>query len=651
MAGADLKGILASLERMHADKDSPVLEFSFENRLLRRMETGGKPFVAAINGFALGGGLELALACHYRVLSQARGAVVGLPEVTVGLLPGAGGTQRLPRMIGIEAALPILVEGASLSPEKALASGVVDELAPPDEVVERARQYVLNTKNASQPWDREGYKVPGGTGALSDHVMRSFYAGMAKLRSRTQGNYPAPVAIMSAVYEGTMLPFDQGMAVESDYFGLLARDMVSRNLIRTQFVHRKAYEGLAHRPEGVAPFTAQKIGVLGAGMMGVGIAYSLAKSGLDVVLIDATAEKADAGKQRVAEIATRMRVAEDARQTLLARVMATTDYEDLSGCGMVIEAVFENRDVKAAVMEKVLPWLADDAVIASNTSTLPITGLAELVTHPERFIGMHFFSPVERMPLLEIILGEKTSDTTLAHAMDVAQRLRKVPIVVNDSPGFYTSRIFCAYVDEAMAMLTEGVEPALIENAARMAGFAASPLAVLDEVSLDLQKLVVDQAIADGLPARFLRSHAQPVIEQMNELGRLGRKSGGGFYDFPNDGKKHLWAGLSEVFPVAETQPDVEEVKNRLLYIQTLESIRSMEEGVISAAEDADIGATLGLGFPTWTGGPISLIETVGAKHFIQTCEALEARYGSRFAVPEMIAGDAVSRFYSKVAA
>jgi len=630
MAGADLKAVRASIDAALASGPAAAPDFSAENRFMRRMETGGKPFAAAIHGAALGGGLELCLACHYRVLADDSASCVGLPEVKVGLLPAGGGTQRLPRMLGIEVALPLLLDGITVPAARALELGIVDELAPRADIVERAFQWVLGNRNASQPWDRKGWRIPGGAGASAEHAVRTFYAGIAQVRSRTQDNYPAPLAILSAVYEGTQLPFDRGMAIEAKYFAQLAADPVARNLIRTTFVNRKRLERLTHRPADVPVSRVSKLGILGAGMMGGGIALSAAQAGIPVVLLDATHEKAAAGKARAVAIGARSR-GEETAAAIGAAITPTDRYEDLRGCDFVIEAVFEDRAIKSHVLSRIAEVLGDSAIIASNTSTLPITGLSGYTGRPEQFIGMHFFSPVERMPLLEIIRGARTSPATLARAMDLARQLRKTPIVVNDSPGFFTSRVFCTYVDEGMAMLADGIKPALIENAARMAGFAVGPLAVLDEVSLDLQQRVVDQARNDGLPDQFLRPHAQAVIARMNALGRLGRKSGGGFYDYPADGRKRLWAGLADAYPLCAQQPDVETVKRRLLYIQALESARCLEEGVITAPEDADIGAVLGLGFPAWTGGPLSLIETVNAAVFVTACDTLASTHGPRF--------------------
>jgi 3-hydroxyacyl-CoA dehydrogenase/enoyl-CoA hydratase/3-hydroxybutyryl-CoA epimerase len=521
-------------------------------------------------------------------------------------------------------------------PAEAKALGLVDALASADELIDTARRWLLGQPTASQPWDRKGYRLPGGSGALSAHANRSFSSGMAELRSRTQGNYPAPLAILSAVYEGTQLPIDHALAVEAKYFETLVRDPVAGNLIRTMFINKRACDKLAGRPAGVPVGVVHKLGVVGAGMMGAGIAYAAAGAGIEVVLIDATEDKAGHGHRYAAaaldkEVA-KQRMTRDHADALLARISPGSDYAALADCDLVVEAVFEQRALKSEVIGMIAHAMGGKGLIASNTSTLPITSLAGASGRPAQFIGLHFFSPVERMPLVEIIVGEQTSPAALAQAMDFVAQLRKTPIVVHDSPGFYTSRVFCAYVDEGMAMLEEGVNPALIENAARMCGMATGPLAVLDEVSLDLQKKVIDQAVEDQLPSKFLRAHAQGVVRKMNEIGRLGRKSGGGFYDFPAGAKKQLWPGLAELYPLKAEQPSLEHVQQRLMLIQALESARCVEEGVITDPMHADLGSILGLGFPTWTGGALSFIDTVGARKFADTCTQLAEQVGPRFA-------------------
>lgn len=653
LAGADLKQLVSAYDQ-GIDALQASRRFERENRLFRRMENGGKPFAAAINGLALGGGLEICLACHYRILVDSPKALIGLPEVTVGLLPAGGGTQRLPRMIGIEAALPLLLDGNILAPLQALELGVVDALANPEQLISLAKDWVLSHPDARQPWDTKGFQIPGGAGSLAAHAQRTFRDGTATLKHKTQGNYPAPLAILACVYEGTQTTLDIGLRIESKYFGTLLANPVARNLMRTLFINKAAADKLEHRPQGIDRQLVRKVGVIGAGMMGAGIAYVAALAGIDVVLLDATQANADKGRQYSVNLLEkslkRGQTTQQKAEAVLARITATCDYALLDGCELVVEAVFESRTVKAEVIARCDEVLGDDATFCSNTSTLPISGLAEHARRPEQFIGLHFFSPVERMPLVEIIVGRATSQTTLARALDFVGQLKKTPIVVNDSPGFYTSRIFCSFIDEGMAMLAEGVNPALIENAARQAGMATGPLAVTDEVALDLQLKVALQAEEDGLEDKFRRLHALPVIRRFNELGRLGRKTGGGFYEFPEGGKKHLWSGLAELYPLAQAQPEVDEVRNRLLYIQALESARCVEEGVIDRASDADLGSILGIGFPSWTGGALSFIDTVGLSAFIDECERLAERHGARFAPSSWLRERALSQqtFYPK---
>ncbi|WAH55419.1 3-hydroxyacyl-CoA dehydrogenase NAD-binding domain-containing protein [Pseudomonas silvicola] len=637
LAGADLKVLVEAFDG-GITPAAASRRFVRETAMMRRIETGTKPFVAAINGLALGGGLELALACHHRILVDSPKAVVGLPEVNVGLLPAGGGTQRLPRMIGVERALPLLLEGTTLKPDQALALGVVDAVVAAEHLIETACQWVLDHPTGhpaiTKPWDTKGFTVPGGVGCLAPHAVRSFQYNTTLAR-RDNHNYPARQAILSAVFEGTQLPFDRALRVEAKYFGTLLANPVARNLMRTLFINKGAADKLSRRPVEHDRFTVRKVGVIGAGMMGAGIAYVASQAGVEVVLIDTDRTAAERGKAYSGRLLDK--AVERGSQTLelaqaqLQRIRATTEFGELEDCELVIEAVFETRDVKASVIPRAEALLAPDSLFASNTSTLPISGLAQYAQRPEHFIGMHFFSPVERMPLVEIIVGQQTSTKAVAHALDFVGLLKKTPIVVNDSPGFYTSRIFSCYIDEGMSMLAEGVAPALIENAARLAGMATGPLAVTDEVSLDLQKRVIDQAHADHLPLQFLRSHARPVVERMTTLGRLGRKSGGGFYEFPQGGKKHLWPQLHTLFSVGADQPDVTHIRDRLLYIMALESARCMEERVITDPVDADLGAILGLGYPAWTGGTLSLIDTVGLPVFIQCCDRLADQHGERF--------------------
>lgn len=644
IAGADLKDLVTAFGRETLqDGYARSQQLSL---LLRRLETCGKPVAVAINGLALGGGMELCLACHYRALSDSPKAVLGLPEVKVGLLPGGGGTQRLPRLIGIAKALPLMLEGNPVAPAKALELGMVHAVLPEAELVEHCRTWVLANPQAQQPWDAKGYRVPGGAGSLAPHAMDSFQAGTSRLMRATRRNLPAPLAISAAVFEGTIVPIDTGLKIESKYFARLLTHPVARNLIRTMFINKGAAEKLERRPAGVPKQTVRKLGVLGAGMMGAGIAHVAVKAGVEVVLLDSTQAQADKGKAHCASLldkeVAKNQTSRDKADALLARITPTTEYAALAGCDLVVEAVFESREIKRDVTQKTVAVVGPEVVFASNTSTLPITGLAQAHPKASRFVGMHFFSPVERMPLVEIIRGRDTDDTTVALALDFVAQLRKTPIVVNDSPGFFTSRVFGTFVDEGMAMLIEGVHPARIENAAKAAGMPVGPLAVTDEVTIELQKKVYLQAVADNIPERLRRTASMPVVEKMIALGRIGRRAGAGFYDY-KDGNKLLWPGLAEHFAPADVQPDVEVLKERFLAIQALETARCFEEGVLTHAADADLGSILGIGYPAWTGGALSYIETVGLSAFVDRCEELAGKCGARFQPSAWLRGRAAA--------
>jgi len=634
MAGADIKDMAAAFQRGLTAAEAA--KFSGElNRLLRRLETCGKPFAAAVNGVALGGGFEVALACHYRVLSDDSKAGVGFPEVKIGLLPGAGGTQRTPRLIGVMEALRLISEGRQLGAQDALKKGLVNEIAPAAELIQRARQWILKGGEGVQPWDKKGFRVPGGAGMASPAAAQTFMVGTALAAKTTMRNYPAPAAILSCVYEGTLLPMDAALAVESKYFGQLLAGPVARNLMRTMFVNKGLADKLSRRPAGPPKSQVRRLGILGAGMMGAGVAHVSALAGMDVVLLDSTLELAakgkDYSKQLLAKDVGRGKKTQADADAVLARIKPTTSYDDLSGCDLVIEAVFENRDIKADVTRKTEAVIPKGAVFASNTSTLPITGLAQASKRPAQFIGIHFFSPVEKMPLVEVIVGKKTSDETLARALDYVAQLRKTPIVVNDSRGFYTSRCFGTFVNEGIAMLQEGVAPALIENGAKMAGMPVGPLAVGDEVTIDLSWKIMRQTEQD-LGRRFQRPVTYETVRKfVEELKRPGKRFGAGFYDYPKDAKKHLWPGLADVFPRAPMQLPVEEVEKRFLCIQALETARCMEEGVVTTAAEADLGSILGWGFPAWTGGTLSYIDTIGIRAFVAECDRLAKRYGKRF--------------------
>ncbi|HEY6641271.1 3-hydroxyacyl-CoA dehydrogenase NAD-binding domain-containing protein [Povalibacter sp.] len=634
MAGADLKYILGIAGGALPLKQA--YEFSRKPSVLmhRRMETCGKPFVAAINGLALGGGYELALACHYRVIVDDAKAVVGLPEVTVGLLPGSGGTQRLARMIGLDAALPLLIEGRTVAPAEALHLGMVDRIVPASQLIDAAREWILQSANPVRAWDVKGYR--SSNGLLNPAVVRVMSEYPARIAAQTRRNFPAPIAILDCLFEGLLLPFDKALDVESKHFARLLCDPVSRNLIRTSFVNKGEAAKLARRPAGIPKSRVTKVGILGAGMMGAGIAYVSALAGIDVVLLDMDPEFARKGKNYSARLLDKSvekgRQSREQADAVLVRIRPTTDYADLAGCELVVEAVFEDLAVKADVTRRAEAVLGANAIFASNTSTLPIGKLAEASVRPAQFIGLHFFSPVDRMPLIEVIKGAGTNEETLARSLDFVAQLRMIPIVVNDSRGFYTSRVFQTFIHEGMRMLEDGIEPARIENAAQSAGFPVGPLALLDEVTLELPWKIVKQA-EEALGADFVRPCAYDVMRRMlHEIKRPGRRQGGGFYEYPEGAPKRLWPGLATAFPPNALQPAQEEIRNRLLYIQALETARCLEEGVLTAAADADIGAVLGWGFPTWTGGPLSLIETIGLPQFVRACDRLAATHGPRFA-------------------
>ncbi len=639
VAGADLLSMEANLDSMRDDSMQVLFDKCASlSRLLRQMETCGKPFVAAINGTAMGGGLEICLACHYRVVSDAPGLLLGLPEVQVGLLPGAGGTQRMLRILGISRAMPYLLEGKHFDAAKGLKEGIVQAIASPDTLLDTARRWLLDQPTAIQPWDIKGYTLPGG-GPFDAKVAPSFVVGNTMLQAQTFHNLPAPLAIQSCLYEGAQLPMDKALRVESKYLAYLTRDPVSRGMIRTLFVSKtKAEKGL-HRPAGIAPLHCRTLGIVGAGMMGSGIAQMAAQRGIDVVLLDRDVAAAERGKEaaqkRLARLVEKGRMEAGKAQALLARIRTTADYADLAASDVVIEAVFENRAIKADILRQLDAVLPAHCLVASNTSSLPITLLAQAGAHPERFIGMHFFSPAERMPLVEVIRGRDTSDQSLAHALDLVAQLRKTPIVVNDHRGFFTSRFIGSFVDDGIAMLAEGVAPALIENCARQAGMPVGPLAITDEMSIDLSKQAGD-AQAREFPDSYRPGRSVPVIEKLFALGRMGRKNGKGFYDYDDKGKS-LWPGLAYHYPLRTEQPQPQDLRQRVLYVQAIEAARAMEDGVLLSPADGDVGAILGVGFPAYTGGPFSFMDGIGIAEFVREAERLAALFGPHLQPPALL--------------
>ncbi|NCW21643.1 MAG: 3-hydroxyacyl-CoA dehydrogenase, partial [Gammaproteobacteria bacterium] len=581
------------------------------------------------------------LACHQRFIADIPGLQIGLPEVQIGLLPAGGGTQRLSRMLGIQAAMPYLLEGKALDPQAALAARVVDAVVPQGEIVERAKQWIRSSPDFVKPWDKKDFRMPGGAGPMDPRVAGLLVVSNALVHEKTADNLPAPQAILSCLYEGPLLPMDLALRLECKYMTRLVIDGTTRNMVRTLFINKSKCEKLYRRPAEVPVTQFGKIGVMGSGLMGAGIAQVAARAGIEVVLMDVDLAAAERGKagiaKRLNDSVTKGRLAADKAERTLALITPSSDYAALRGAQLVVEAVFEDRNIKSKVIGAVDQILGPNAVLASNTSTLPISGLASYSKRAKNFIGLHFFSPVDRMPLVEIIRGKKTSDATLARALDFVQRLRKTPIVVNDSRGFFTSRFFGSYVNEGIAMVGEGVAPALIENTARMLGMPVGPLAVQDEVGLDLAVSVTRQTKAD-LGDAWQPGTSYPIVEKLSAgLGRHGRKSGGGFYDYPQGGKKHLWSGLSDIWPARDPQPEMAEVRRRMLYIQLIEAIKCMQEGVLEYAADGDVGAVFGVGFPAYTGGPFSYVDHLGAARVLRECNELAKRYGERFKAPRLL--------------
>ena len=639
-AGADIDHLWSITTAKQAFEES--MRFK---ALLRRVERCGKPVVAAIHGRCLGGGLEIALACHHRIVLDDGTARLGLPEVKLGLLPGGGGTQRLPRLVGMQQALQWIGEGTEVRAAQALSSGMVHALAKTrEELLALARAWVAAHPKPVQPWDAPKFRYPGGDSRAPATVqMLAIAPSIANAKSF--GNYPALTHIMSSVFEGGLVDFDSALAIESRYFAACVASPQSRNLIGTLWYQLGAIRKGASRPAGHAASKVRRLGVLGAGMMGAGIAYVAAKAGVDVVLIDTTLAQAEKGKaysRNLLDKAVRkgQRTSEQAHE-VLGRITPTNEFAALQGCELVIEAVFEDRAVKAEVTRQAEAELTAGAVLASNTSTLPITGLAQASARPGQFIGLHFFSPVERMPLVEIIVGARTSEATLAKAFDFVLQIGQTPIVVNDSRGFFTSRVFATYVMEGLAMLKEGVHPRSVEVAGLQAGMPMPPLALQDEVSLSLGVHVAEQTRKDlAAEGRAYEPHpGETVLRQLCEIGRVGRKAGRGFYDWPEHGggEKLLWPGLAELFPRADEQPGQQELIDRLLYVQANEAARCLDEGVLRSVADANVGSVLGWGFAPFLGGVLQFVNHVGPARFVQRLRELAARHGRRFEPAECL--------------
>jgi 3-hydroxyacyl-CoA dehydrogenase/enoyl-CoA hydratase/3-hydroxybutyryl-CoA epimerase len=649
--GADLtmlQGLGAAYARLAKEKgEEEAMRFFFEESrklslLYRRLETCGKPFAVAIHGVCLGGAFELALACHHRVLSDADQTRVGLPEIKVGLFPGAGGTQRVARLMQTGDALQMLFKGEQIRPLMARNMGLVHAVAPRDRIVEAAKDWIRNGGSAEAPWDAKGYKLPSNK-VYSAQGMQIWPAANAIYRRETQGNYPAAYAILEAVYQGLQLPMDLALRVESRWFAKILRSKEAAAMIRTLFVSMQELNKGARRPKGVEPARLRKVGVVGAGFMGAGVAYVTANAGLEVVLVDRDQEAAEKGKAYSHKLMTdqimkgRAKTAD--REALLARIVATADYGDLKDCDLVIEAVFEDPKVKAEVIAKVEAVIGQNCIFASNTSTLPISGLAKHSRNAGQFIGIHFFSPVERMMLVEIIRGRETGDRALATALDYVRAIRKTPIVVNDARGFFANRCVGAYILEGHLMLAEGVPPAMIENAGKQAGMPVGPLSLNDEVAIDLALKIVRATKAQVGEGAIAPAQEELLVRMVEHEGRLGRKNRKGFYDYPENGPKRLWPGLADLQSkhLEAELLDMQELKARLLVTQALEAARTFEEGVVTDPREADVGSILGFGFAPYTGGVLSYIDFMGASPFVSLCRRLQEKHGDRFAPPKIL--------------
>jgi 3-hydroxyacyl-CoA dehydrogenase/enoyl-CoA hydratase/3-hydroxybutyryl-CoA epimerase len=644
-AGADLKGVMRSTE---ADGPRVFREIERIKKNFRTIETQGVPVVSCLNGAALGGGWEVALVGHHRIAVNNPKIQFGLPEITLGLIPGGGGITKMTRLLGLMAAQPYVLESKLFGPEEALKIGVVHELvATPEELLPRALAFIESAQGKPEActhvWDRKDYKMPGGTPS-NPKIAGMLSVAPAVLKQKTRGLYPAPEAALAAMVEGAMVDFDTAMRVESRYLAGLMTGGVARNMINTFFFNMNAIKGGQSRPKDVPRYHPKKVGVLGAGMMGSGIAYAQATRGIATVLKDVSVEAAEKGKSYTTKL-TQKRVDKgqmsvEKQQGILGLITPTASAADLKGCDLIIEAVFEQRELKAMVTKEAEPMLAEGGFFASNTSTLPISGLAQASAKPAKFVGIHFFSPVDKMKLVEIIRGKDTDDETIARAYDYVQALGKLPIVVNDSRGFYTSRTFGTFVMEGAAMLGEGIPAPVIENAAMQAGMPVGPLAVLDETALSLSVHVLEQTRLDFQKEgkQYVAAPGETLVEQMvKQHKRPGRAAGGGFYDYPKDGRKHLWPQLKALYEKPGVDWNLQDVKDRLLYRQAVETARCLAEGVLTSVHDGNIGSIFGIGFPAWTGGALQFIYGMGIEAFEQRCAELAARHGSGFILADAV--------------
>lgn len=648
--GADITMLQKMLSKFAADKAKDLdkaTKVLFDNAgymtgLFRKLETSGKPWVSAINGTCMGGAFELSLACHGRVAADSDKVKMALPEVKIGIFPGAGGTQRVPRLTDQQQALQMLTSGQTLSPQKAKSMGLIHEIAEPTKLVETAKAMIKNGLKPVAPWDEKGFKLPGGL-VYSVAGANLWPPAIAILRRETYGNYPAAAAILKCVYEGLLVPFDTGLRIEQRYFTEIMQTREAAAMIRSLFVSLQELNKGARRPAGVPETKFKKIGVLGAGFMGAGIAYVTAKAGIPVVLLDRDMDAAAKGKAHsdslISDQVRKGRAKPEDKDRLLSLITPTADYADLTGCDLVVEAVFEDSGVKKDATEKAEAVLKPSAVFASNTSTIPITSLAKNSARPKNFIGIHFFSPVDKMMLVEIILGKKTGDKALATAIDFVRAIKKTPIVVNDTRGFYVNRCVLRYMSEAYKMLIEGVPAPMIENAAKAAGMPVGPLALTDETAIDLAQKIMKQTMRD-LGEKAVDAKQMALINTLVDThGRFGRKNGKGFYDYPQKpAKKKLWPGLKDLYPqLAPEKVDYEELKQRLLVTIALEAARVMEEGIVTDPREADVGSILAFGFAPFTGGVLSYIDGIGAKKFVKIAKGLQKKYGGEFKTPKLL--------------
>ncbi|PBB45510.1 3-hydroxyacyl-CoA dehydrogenase [Mesorhizobium sp. WSM3866] len=648
--GADITMLQKMLATFAVEKEKDLEKATkalFDNAgymtgLFRKIETCGKPWVSAINGTCMGGAFEMSLACHGRVAADSDKVKMALPEVKIGIFPGAGGTQRVPRLTDQQQALQMLTSGQNLTPQKAKSMGLIHEIAEPKKLLETAKAMIKNGLKPVAPWDEKGFKLPGGP-IYSAAGANLWPPAIAILRRETYGNYPAAAAILKCVYEGLLVPFDTGLRIEQRYFTEIMQTKEAAAMIRSLFVSLQELNKGARRPTGVPDSKFKKIGILGAGFMGAGIAYVTARAGIPVVLLDRDMESAEKGKAHsdrlISDQLKKGRAKPEEKDKLLSLITPTADYADLAGCDLVVEAVFEDSGVKKLATEKAEAALKSSAIFASNTSTIPITSLAKNSARPKNFIGIHFFSPVDKMMLVEIILGKKTGDKALAVAIDFVRAIKKTPIVVNDTRGFYVNRCVLRYMSEAYKMLIEGVPAAMIENAAKAAGMPVGPLALTDETAIDLAQKIMKQTIKD-LGEKAVDPKQMALINTMVDThGRFGRKNGKGFYDYPaKPAKKKLWPGLKDLYPQLKPEKvDYEELKERLLVTIALEAVRVMEEGIVTDPREADVGSILAFGFAPFTGGALSYIDVIGAKRFVKIAKGLQKKYGAEFKAPKLL--------------